>query len=526
MLHNLLDIDPEMDKTHTDYKGPFITMRTILLPGAAAFIYSAFIVVFTDYLAYDRIGSIISTASVLIIILLALIRYRIGLLSALFIIFTFPTFPRDILDVYSALQETKTVAFYSVKFMSFAGFTLAQWMFVALFVIASARFLLSGGRISSGSMSGHVKLLFLFVLLLLLAAMLSSFTGSVINMKELVSDLRFPILFLFGTFVAWSYVQDCGGSIPAIHNLVVLLLLLLVVSGFKTVLFLTDDRMRGVFRLGLANPIYVVFPFLIALILTKKHLMFSRPAYIMMNILGSLAIIPEGRGTFIVYALVLSMAFLVAWGRKDGSAAALSAQLVSLSIVSVVVLITVIGMHERLWQFILYKASFFTGEMVTGALSESPLVRVYEFMNILSEHVDTGIGLIWGKGAGGYFHYKAYPLPFELGASDYSVMERTTGMFYHPHLPFNFWLLKGGILGLLLYGTVFYRIYAQGREMLRRGHESAWPGRLTFAYYLVLSSMVGFLESFWQPDYTFLYAVILGVAYLDEPGWREQHNVR
>ena len=85
-------------------------------------------------------------------------------------------------------------------------------------------------------------------------------------------------------------------------------------------------------------------------------------------------------------------------------------------------------------------------------VEESQPVRIYEFKNILAENYDLGIlGLFFGKGAGGYFTYTHYSAPLQLGLNAYSENQLNQGIFFSPHTFINYWLLKGGIAGLVWY---------------------------------------------------------------------------
>lgn len=476
--------------------------------------YSAFIVVYTDYLAYDKIGAVISLAIAFLVIAISFFSFGFGLLCASFVLFTFPSYPRDILDIYTALQETQKIDFYSIKYMKVAGFSIAQLMFLSLFFISFLRFLLGGGRIKSAFAAWHLKLLFFFITALFMGTAISVISGQDLYLREFISDLRFPILFIFGIFIAWSYYKDMGDISRSIHYFVILLVLLLAVSGIKSIMFIVDDKMHGAFKLSFANPNYVALPFLLSLIMTRRDIGTTASFFYMLFFLGALSIVPEGRGTMIVYFMVFLLAFIIIWKKDRKRFASFLAQFGLAVGIFLIVVAGLVVTNERLWNFITYKASFFTGEMLTGELSRSPLTRVVEFRNIISENADLAVGLLLGKGAGGYFEFRRYHLPFEPGVADYSMFERAHGIFFHPHLPLNYWLLKGGILGMALYGFIFYRMFQAGYKSLADSGHGKTVFNRTFLYFVILSSPIGLMESYWQPDYIFLYSIITTLAFL------------
>ena len=476
--------------------------------------YGAFIVLYTDYLAYWKVGAVISIVVAVLVVAIALFNFGFGLLAAFFVLFTFPTYPRDILDIYSALQDTHQIDFYSIKYMKVAGFSAAQWMFFSLFFISLLRLLLNGGRINSPAAASLLKLLFFFITAIFLGTAISVMSGHDLYLREFISDLRFPILFIFGIFIAWSYFSDAGDATRAIRHVVTLLVLLLIVSGMKTIMFIIDDKMQGAFKLSFASPIYVTFPFLLALIMTRRNMKISTPVFYLLFFMGALSSIPDGRGEMIVYFMVILLAFAMIWKKDRRKFAGFLLQVGFAAGIFAIVLSGLVVTNERLWNFITYKASFFTGEMLTGELSHSPLARVIEFKNIIASDASSLIGLLLGRGAGGYFTFRRYALPFEIGVADYSLFERTRGIFFHPHLPLNYWLLKGGALGMALYGYIFYLMFKAGYKSMTGFEAEDAPFKRTFLYFVILSSPVGLMESYWQPDYIFLYSIIMTLAFL------------
>jgi hypothetical protein len=479
-----------------------------------AVVYGAFAVVYTDYLAYQAVGKIVSFALAGVIVATALVSFRKGLYAALLVLFTMPTFPRDILDIYTELLVTRYIEFNSIKFMSVAGFTLAQWVFVALFGIAFVRFLLHGGRIASRFASQAVALMFTLVIVMLLGAVIAAFAGQPWDLREFIGDFRFPMLFTFGLFIGWAYTDSVRSPDAVIAQFLKFLVLLVIVSGIKSVFFLVDDALADTFRLGFANPNYVTFPFLIALVIMRQRLGISRSLYYALLVLGTFSIIPEGRGAIVIYIIVMALAAGLVIVNDKAGALRFVLSMAGIVVFFILALLIVTISNERFRDYLALKALFFTEELFQGEYSASPTVRIYEFKNIMAENYENVAGLLWGKGAGGYFQYEHYPLSFAFSISDYSERELDSERYYHPHLPINFWLLKGGIVALGLYTLVYYRMFIAGKRSLAHDAPGTSAGEKLFLYFIVLSAPIGFIQSYWQPEYSFYFAIILMIFFV------------
>ena len=492
-----------------------------------AVVYGAFAVVYTDYLAYQAVGKIVSFALAGLIVATALLSFRKGLYAALLVMFSLPTFPRDILDIYTELLVSRSIEFNSIKFVSVAGFTLAQWVFVGLFGIAIVRFLLRGGRISSRFASQSVALMFMLSTVLLLGTAIATFAGQTWNPREFIGDFRFPMLFTFGIFIGWAYIDSVRAPEVAVEQFVKFLVLLVMVSGIKSIFFLVDDTLAETFRLGFANPNYVTFPFLISLIILRKEIGISRSLYYALLALGAVSIIPEGRGAIIIYVIIMALAAALVAANERAKVPRFLLSMAGVVVLFVLALSVVTISNERFQDYLAGKALFFTEELVQGEYSASPTVRIYEFKNIMAENYESIVGLLWGKGAGGYFQYEHYPLSFALGISDYSEKELDSERYYHPHLPINFWLLKGGIVALGLYTLVYCRMFIAGKWSLAHDARETPAAEKLFYYFIVLSAPIGFIQSYWQPEYSFYFAIILMIFFVHvEKVQRDQSVVK
>jgi len=475
------------------------------------FFYSLFLLIFTDYLAYEKTGAIISILFTLLVLAVSIFSFKYSLLLGLFLLFTFPTYPRDILDIYSLLQEAKVVKFYSIKYMSVAGFTLGQWLFLGLFLVSFIRFILSGGVIGSANASRLLRTMYSLAMVLMVGTLYSIFLGEELYLREFVSDLRFPILFVFGIFIAWAYVEDVKDIPHAINLLLATLVLIWIVSSLKSCLFIVDDKINGIFRLSLANPVFLTFPLLLTFIFIHNRVSVSKFTYYLMVFIGAISIFPEGRGIVVIYFAVVIVSFFVIWNTERNKLPSFIFSVLFIFLCAILIMGAVVLTNERLRGFILGKAAFFTEELFEGEFSKSPSVRIYEFKNIISENIDTKLGLIFGKGAGGYFTDRNYEFPFSLDVSDYTPRELSLHKYFHPHLPINFWLLKGGIVGLILYTYVFFKMFRVGSALL--SYKKSIP-YVMFSFFVILSSLIAFFQSYWQPDYIFFYAFILTLSML------------
>ena len=480
-------------------------MRLSLSSWVTCGLIAAALVFYTDHLTDTPIGTFISYAAAAVVVTIGVVNYRSGVLGALLVLFTFPAFPRDILDIYRDLDARGNVLeFGSPKFITLAGFSLIIWMFLGLASVALFRTAMDGLRFYDR----HVRRMFLFsaafVTVLVSAAAVSALTVPP-PVKEIVSDLRFPIMLCLGAMIGHTFTRSCGGSEQATAALVKLLTLTIVISGFKVLFFILDDRLSGgIFRLSFCNPFIVTFPFVLALVWTGSRSGMTRTGVIIIVLFGLAASLPDGRQLIFLAAVEFVGLFVLGVLCDRSRLPRLMAGGIGLVAVAVLLLIAIAASNPRFWNFLIYKSEFLYSNSFYKQLEKSPAVRIAEFKNIVSELSQGGIGVIAGKGAGGAFTYKTHAIPWHLGRDDYSAAELASGRYYRPHLFVSYWLLKGGIIGLLFYVGLFIWM---GRRALARMRTDKRP----FPVLMALLVPAAIFEAYWLPDFTIILSIFISV---------------
>jgi hypothetical protein len=108
--------------------------------------------------------------------------------------------------------------------------------------------------------------------------------------------------------------------------------------------------------------------------------------------------------------------------------------------------------NPTLFEFFAWKASDLK-IVDAGEISDSGKVRVYELKNIVSRMLNDPIVALFGKGFGGSYNFKDYPLPVteRLDLKSYSQEELNREIYYNSHSFLASTLLKYGVIGLFIY---------------------------------------------------------------------------
>jgi hypothetical protein len=473
---------------------------------AGCALYAAAIVFYTDYLTTESAGVVVSYGAVATVLLASVWNLRLGVLGALLLLFTFPAFPRDLLDLYAGLDLTgESLVFASPKFLTIGGLSLIIWMFVGLAVLAILRGFWTGFRFADPHVLRMVRIALCFVAALLLAATLNALTGAPIAPREILSDLRFPIMLALGAIIGAAFVSSCGGICAADEMLVRLLITITLISGFKVVFFVLDDRLsRSVLRLSFSNPFEITFTMLLALIWLGSKMRMSRRSAALLTLFGLIASVPDGRGPIFIDVVAFVSLFILAglYRRSRLPSLVLRGSILLAGIC--LLLLAIAASDQRLWNFLAYKSDFLHDKAFYAEMDHSPAVRIAELKNIGTENAASGIGLLIGQGAGGSFTYKSYPLSTPLGRSDYTASELEHGLFYHPHLFITYWFLKGGGLAVCLYIGIFVWVAKQSAIWMRLSDDFS-------PVFMALLTPAAIFESFWQPDFTLALAILIAV---------------
>jgi len=112
--------------------------------------------------------------------------------------------------------------------------------------------------------------------------------------------------------------------------------------------------------------------------------------------------------------------------------------------------------NYRLYRFFIWKTNIINIFFADYEMSGSGKVRFIEFSNVFHEVSQNFVTLLFGKGINGTYTFNAYPMNISgVGLESYSSDQLNSGLYYTTHNFSSFFLLKLGLIGLILYiGTM------------------------------------------------------------------------
>ena len=147
------------------------------------------------------------------------------------------------------------------------------------------------------------------------------------------------------------------------------------------------------------------------------------------------------------------------------------------------------------YEFFMRKLSFFID--FDSTIDKSASIRALEFDRVMQIHEGRDIfTVLFGKGLGAYFSYNDSSVLQSLDLADYNSFEIRNNMFFQPHFFITYYLLKSGVVGLLLIIYLFIRpLKYVAYELNHYGllFVLALPYLLFSSYWI---PMVGFLSGF------------------------------
>ena len=421
----------------------------------------------------------------------------------LFAIATALLFPAHHRSVFFIDIADEVVDFYSIFTVKLVSFSLMQLIF--LFLLTKSLYLLFLEKVVEKKQKlrniPFDKILFAYLLVYLLIV-----TGSIItaifyhgefDIRQFVGDQNQFII----VFMSYAVLQIIVKSLKDLDNIFFFLLSVTVIIGIRSILLIATDVLNGVINLNFYCNQYISIPILFSFLIFMKQLKISLLIKSLIIFLIITASIDAGRTTMILIFLSFIGYMIVSIAQKSDfkvKVAVFVRLLVSIVMVIGSFLFAIFMFNEKLFGFFIYKFSFFSNEVASDEISSSPLVRVFEFKNIYSEELQNPIRFLIGKGFGGAFTYKIFPIPFELFESDYSKEELASNVFFKPHEFINFCLLKGGViyLGFTIY--LFYFAVVNGFKFLQQLYKS--PDKTGFQA-LVFCFFAAFflINSYWLP---------------------------
>jgi hypothetical protein len=476
-------------------------------------IYAICVYIYIEYLSVSYLGYYISLFIFLLFIVLSILDYRRSVLLLIVMIFTVPSYSRALQSIYEKNEGYYDYMFYNIKTIFFGGFVIIQWMFMTLFFI-SVMVLIKEKKININDIVEKNKKIHLFLLVLIaFIGLVFSLNNKEFELRRFITDIKYPVLFLMGIYIGVIYYRKYGDIDKLYVDIHKVILFIVIVSGLKVVFYLISDVYYGFNAYTYLNNSFFNISYLFSYFLYGDELFKNKIQKKLLIIIMFLSVIPDSRGVLVVF-LVNIMIYINLIKREN------NIQLIReknknryVYIIAGGFLIWgIINLNESLLKFMEYKMNFFTKEILTGEISESPAVRLYEFLNIISLNINTFYGFFVGQGAGSYFKYDIYGLPFELKMYDYSIEEISIGRYYLPHTPINYWLLKGGVVGLSVYIYFYLKKYFYLKNILqsKKINDYSVDRKIVFAF-MCLSMFTFFLQSYWLPEYVMVCSIMITI---------------
>lgn len=479
----------------------FIDSKLILF----SLLFSFASVIYIDVLALDSRGVYVSLALFCAVALLAIFRTELAILSVIILQIAIPAYPRNILDVYSELLVTKSVAFNTICSISVAKLSLIQHLTFFVALVVMYRLVFSVGEIT---VSSRMKQYWLALLVCPLGATIffNYFHHDVNPFREIITSTRL-ILYLTIGIIYFNYLYHWCGLERTIHLVGRTFIALTIIMGARVPFLVFMDLKTGQPSLDVAVVPHIPIVAFIACFFLMERDRENRKAYLLFMALSFFALLSPSRGHIALMLISIGVFILVTGFRpRYGKYLALMALMLTIPVVFIYFF------NERLFSFILWKLTFFRGE-----ISDSGLVRIYEFYNIVAEGLANPLYLLFGKGVTGYFTFDTHPLPLRivLDLKSYSLEEVTTGKIYHPHFFVNYLLLKYGLVGLTVYVAMVYEFFRMGRRTLGRirSHGEAPPSLLFFATANTVLSVSMLFEMFFRNYYALIFVVNYLILY-------------
>lgn len=479
-----------------------LPLGRIVLLGLAFGIYS-------DFLSDNAAGLALSLVLFASIVLLALVSgFEAGL--SVFIVTTFlsPWVNRDMVQITELTGMPAPV--YGLMTTRVASFTLVQWGFLffgGLAVLHQLR------RIRSIVVPHSVRQVFVLNLAVLLAMSLATTVDSLvfrefIDLRAIVSDLRFFLIVFFATFTALHFHRDPAAGRRLLERALVIAA---VAGGVKAVFFLVHDFIAQRTSLYFNPQPYVFFPVFFAVMFMASGSIRLRTIFILAMVFLSAFSISRGD---LVFAATCGLVFVAFVLLTRNSCAERQLKIGNLFFFIVGLAAIAVGgiylANPAAFRFLLYKTSFFVNILSGGEAGESASLRAYEARNIFAEAVKNLYPVFIGRGFGGYFSLIEIPVPFMLGPGSYVQAELERQRYANPHGFLQYCFLKGGIvyityyLGLIVGATVY---------ALRRMRDPGSQKTLLLAIMPFLSVFA--LNMFWRPPIIFLFFLIFNLLLLE-----------
>ena len=402
---------------------------------------------YVDFLSKSSFGIFISLFLFCAFIVISCLDLSKGIIFSIIYGIIVIEFPRDILDVYTALQvKENTVQYNVLNSVKVGPFTLFLYLvffntFLVLFKSFKIKFNASN---------------VLLILSFLLIGTLSMFriiylNGSLFYPGLIITDIKFPIFLLIGV-IQGAYLLKQG----KLNNLMDLIMVVPIMLGARAILFIIHDSVSGTSNLDLMTQPYLSLAVLVVLIINGDWGLYKN---LLFRVLLFISLLNPSRGFFILAAVFIFGALAWKFYKKIPFNVSFIFQIV---MVIAVVFGFIFVFNERMYNFFIWKFNVFQEFFNDNvAISGSGKVRYLELANVFELINNSSYELFFGRGFSGTYNFLNYPID-NVGVIDlksYSQDQLDSGVYYTAHSFFTTILLKYGIFGLLVYLLIPLKVF-------------------------------------------------------------------
>lgn len=459
---------------------------------------------YVQYLADTMYGLVISYSMLAIIALSCLVSLELAVRLCVLISLITPQFSRTFVEQVVSSNNQEVEAFYSFHSVQFAGLGLSVIAIIFIGILSLFKLLYQKPKVESKEVVKYFRGLYFIFVIMLLATLISCLVGRTPEIRYVISDFRIFIIWGIGALAAILVCKN-NNVIDKIYNI---LLFSVLVIGLRTLFFFINDFITGRPNLEYATQSYIAYPLMLVFAMTIRNLI----TRLLMTIIALLAAISMKREDIaFVFLCVIAIFYLIVFlNDRRLRQNALLALILLLAVTSFAIFALAIYSPQS-FDFLLYKFDFFS-KLFSGSeqSSGSVLVRLYELQNIVGYSLEHVYPLFIGMGFGGYFDFNLTGYPIVLGVSDYSINELAANKFVRPHSFTNFMYLKGGLIFLLYYIVIIFKMMRRSFSLMRRTLKvkSIYSNEFRVYLFCFLYSIFC-VNMFWQPVHNFLFAFLL-----------------
>ena len=445
----------------------------------AAFLISLYI----DVFSLSVIGTIITYVLCCILVISVFINPMAGCKYFLILMLVIPMFPLNILDTFENLQVTKSLKYETITYSSIAGFAVYQILFMGIALF----FLMRMKRIRSCSF------VIIFLVGMFFPTLLHYWTEPETFMfREVITTLRYP-LYLWIGWIIYCFFREREDESVIISMILEIFVCTSLILVFKAPFHLFNMENAQALSLGL-NP-QITLPLLLAFIIL--HGRTSIQYNILLCVILLFSLFSPARWDIIIMSFSFVLFIMIT--KKF----AVSVCLGILALMALVGTFYFVQLYNsRLTDFFLWKLMDFS---LTNKLSDSGSLRIFELRNIIAQNGYNPLYWLLGKGGSGYFTFQDYTPDFFhiLDLKSYQYYELEKGIFYHPHMFINHFLLKFGLVGFFIYIYISYKIFFMSVKLFKQ-RTLLENNELCFVVIALFFSVTFFLASAFNAVYSLL----------------------